>query len=130
MKPPVTTQELLASEATFLAAMQQLGFGRFEYLQIRGCELMLDPWPVTVRDIKFATPPNVGRPSEPNFELRPQVAEFFAYVRDVDAEVSNVCGVRARIPSGQILRPPPFRQAVPQNGRQLLVHDPRGERSD
>jgi hypothetical protein len=98
MKPPVTTQELLASEATFLAAMQQLGFGRFEYLQIRGCELMLDPWPVTVRDIKFATPPNVGRPSEPNFELRPQVAEFFAYVRDVDAGEIRELEVRHGLP--------------------------------
>ncbi|WP_321471429.1 hypothetical protein [uncultured Paludibaculum sp.] len=98
MKPPVTTQELLASEATFLAAMQQLGFGRFEYLQIRGGELMLNPWPVTVRDIKFATPPNTGRPSEPNFELRPQVAEFFAYVRDVEAGEIRELDVRHGLP--------------------------------
>ena len=58
MTPPVTIQDLLPSEAAFVAAMQQLGFGRFEYLQIRGGELVLDPWPVTVRDVKFATPPN------------------------------------------------------------------------
>ena len=40
MTPPVTTQDMLPSEETFLAAMQRLGFGRFEYLQIRGGELV------------------------------------------------------------------------------------------
>ena len=74
MTPPVTTQDMLPSEATFLAAMQQLGFGRFEYLQIRGGELVLDPWPATVRDVKFATPPNAGKPSEPNSALVSPIA--------------------------------------------------------
>ncbi len=98
MKPPVTTQEMLASEATFLAAMQQLGFGRFEYLQIRGGELVLTPWPVTVRDIKFAAAQNTSKPFEPNSELRPQVAEFFAYVRDVDAGEIRELEVRHGLP--------------------------------
>jgi hypothetical protein len=91
MTPPVTTKDMLPSEATFLAAMRRLGFGRFEYLQIRGGELVVDPWPATVRDVKFATPPIVGKSAEPNSELRPQVAEFFAYVRDVDAGESRAC---------------------------------------
>ena len=98
MTPPVTTQDMLASETTFLAAMQQLGFGRFEYLQIRGGELVLDPWPTAVRDIKFATPPNTGKSSEPNSELRPQVAEFFAYVRDVAAGEIRELEVRHGLP--------------------------------
>ena len=98
MTPPVTTQDMLASEATFLAAMQQLGFGRFEYLQIRGGELVLDPWPATVRDVKFATPPNPGKPAEPNSELRPQVVEFFAYVREVDAGEIRELEVRHGLP--------------------------------
>jgi len=85
MTPIVTIQDLLPSESTFLAAMQELGFGRFEYLQIRGGELVLDPWPTAIRGIKFATPPNTGKPTEPSSELRPQVTEFFSYVRDVAA---------------------------------------------
>jgi len=98
MTPPVTIQDLLASEVIFLASMQQLGFGRFEYLQIRGGELMLNPWPVTVRDVKFATAPNPGKPSEPNTDLRPQVAEFFAYVRDVDGGEIRELEVRHGLP--------------------------------
>ena len=66
MTPPVTTQDLLPSEATFRAAMQQLGFGRFEYLQIRGGELDLNPWPVAVRDIKFAAAASTGKPAAAN----------------------------------------------------------------
>ena len=95
---PHTIQDLLPSEATFLAAMQRLGFGRFEYLQIRAGELVLDPWPATVRDFKFAAPPNTGKSAEPNSELRQQVAEFFAYVRDVDAGEIRELEVRHGLP--------------------------------
>jgi hypothetical protein len=98
MTPPVTTQDMLPSEETFLAAMQQLGFGRFEDLQIRGGELVLDPWPTVIRDVKFATPPNTGKPAEPTSELRPQVAEFFTYVRDVDAGEIRELEVRHGLP--------------------------------
>jgi len=84
MTQPATIQDMLPSEVAFVVAMQQLGFGRFEYLQIRGGELVLNPWPSAVRDVKFATPPNTGKPAEPNSDLRPQIAEFFAYVRDVE----------------------------------------------
>lgn len=94
----LTTQDMLPSEATFLAAMQQLGFGRFEYLQIRGGELVLDPWPTSIRDVKFATPPNTGKPAESNANLRPQVVEFFTYVRDVDAGEIRELEVRHGLP--------------------------------
>jgi hypothetical protein len=58
-------------------------FGRFEHLQIRGGELVLNPGPLTVRDVKFGTPLMTGKPSAATSELRPQIAEFFAYVREV-----------------------------------------------
>jgi hypothetical protein len=98
MTPPTTTQDMLPSEVEFVVAMQQLGFGRFEYLQIRGGELVLNPWPSAVRDVKFATPPNTGKPAESNSDLRPQVAEFFAYVRDVDAGEIRELEVRHGLP--------------------------------
>ena len=41
MTPPVTTQDLLPSEVAFVATMQLLGFGFFEYLQICGGELVV-----------------------------------------------------------------------------------------
>lgn len=98
MKPPVAMRDLLPSEAAFVAAMQRLGFGRFEYLQIRGGELVLDPWPVMVRDVKFAAGQHTGKPAEPNSDLRPQVAEFLAYVRDVDSGEIRELEVRHGLP--------------------------------
>lgn len=98
MTKPVTIQDLLPSEVAFVAAIQQLGFGRFEYLQIRVGELVLNPWPSAVRDVKFATPPNTGKPAEPNSDLRPQVAEFFAYVREVGAGEIRELEVRHGLP--------------------------------
>ena len=98
MTPPTTSQDMLPSETAFVAAMQALGFGRFEYLQIRGGELALNPWPAAVRDVKFATPPNTGKPAKSNSDLRPQIAEFFAYVRDVDAGEIRELEVRHGLP--------------------------------
>ena len=97
MTPPVTTQDLLPSEVAFVAAMQQLGFGRFEYLQIRGGELVLNPGRHgtrrqvrDARDDRQAVGGHLG--------LRPQIAEFFAYVREVDAGEIREVEVRHGLP--------------------------------
>jgi len=98
MTQPVTTQDLLPSEVTFVAAMQHLGFGLFEFLQIRSGELVLNPGPATVRHVKFGTPVMTGKPSAASSELRPQIAEFFAYVREVDSGEIREVEVRHGLP--------------------------------
>jgi len=98
MTAPITTADLLPSESAFIDAMQMLGFGRFEHLQIRGGQLVLNPWPAVVRDVKFGTPVSTGRPAASDSELRPQIAEFFAYVRDVDAGEIRELEVRHGLP--------------------------------
>jgi hypothetical protein len=98
MTSPITTQDLLPSELAFVSAMQRLGFGRFEYLQIRAGELVLNPSPVTVRDVKFGSPVATGKPLADSAELRPQIAEFFAYVREVDAGEIRELEVRHGLP--------------------------------
>ena len=98
MTLPVTTQDLLPSEVAFIAAMQQLGFGLFEFLQIRGGELVLNPAPATVRHIKFGTPATTGKTSGVTSELRQQIAEFFAYVREVDAGEIRTLEIRHGLP--------------------------------
>jgi hypothetical protein len=45
--------DLLPSERRFLAAIDELVFGRFELLRIEPGELLLDPWPKTVRDVRL-----------------------------------------------------------------------------
>ncbi len=77
--------DLLPSERRFLAAINELGFGRLELLRIRRGELILDPWPKTVRAVKFGSlvlP--VHRALQDAFEIRAAVREFFDYVRGVD----------------------------------------------
>jgi hypothetical protein len=117
MSRPATTQDLLPSEATFLAAMQQLGFGRFEYLQIRGGELVLNPWPVAVRDIKFAAAANCAKPSDATSDLRPQVAELFEYVRDVDAGEIRELQVRHGLPFSMEIELAGARARAPKGDR-------------
>ena len=98
MKPPITHQDLLPTENAFLAALQALGFGRFEYLQIRSGELILNPRPTAVRDVKFAAGQQLGRSTEGSSHLRPQVAEFFAYVRAVESGEIRELLVRHGLP--------------------------------
>ena len=117
MTPPITTHELLPSEVAFVAAMQQLEFGRFEYLQIRGGELLLDPWPVTIRDVKFATPKNVGKPELAAAELRAQVAEFFEYVRSGDAGEIRILEIRHGLPFAMEVALAGARTTAAQGGR-------------
>jgi hypothetical protein len=117
MTSPITTHELLPSEVVFVTAMQQLEFGRFEHLQIRSGELVLDPWPVTFRDIKFATPKNVGRPELGAAELRPQIAEFFEYVRSGDAGEIRILEIRHGLPFAMEVALAGARTTAAQGGR-------------
>ena len=86
MSRPVSTRDLRTTERAFVAAMTNLGFGRFEYLRIERGELVVDPWPSVIRDVKFGScDTGTERALPADFELKPQVAELFEYVRDVEA---------------------------------------------
>ena len=97
---PHSTTDLLPSERVFLAAIQQVGFGRFEYLQIRQGDLVLDPWPVAVRDVKFGVEPSGpdSCESRAEFDLKRQVADFFEYTRGVDAGEIRTLEIRHGLP--------------------------------
>ena len=96
---PASTHDLLPSERTFVVAMQQLGFGRFEFLRIERGELVLAPWPDSIRDVKFCASGGT-RPEMPDgdFLLKPQVAELFEYIRDVDAGEIRALEVKCGLP--------------------------------
>ncbi len=95
---PCFTGDLTAPEQRFLAAMRELGFGRFEYVQIRGGEIVLDPWPVAVRDVKFGAEATDERNARPDCQLKRQVAEFFEYTRDVEAGEIRTLEIRHGLP--------------------------------
>jgi hypothetical protein len=99
MSRPAFTHDLLASERNFVAAMTRLGFGRFEFLQISRGELVLDSGSAVVRDIKFGSQDPSARKIVPvDFQLKPQVAELFEYVRDVDAGEIRELEIRHGLP--------------------------------
>ncbi len=99
MSRPTSTRDLRPSERAFVAAMSDLGFGRFEYLRVERGELVLDPWPTVIRDVKFGSQdPGCAKIPPAEFELKPQVAELFKYVRAVHAGEIRTLEVKHGLP--------------------------------
>ncbi|MCW5982722.1 MAG: hypothetical protein KIT09_31830 [Bryobacteraceae bacterium] len=83
---PSSIADLQPSERRFLAAMQRMPHCRFEFLRIAHGELVLDPWPTTILDVKFGARAQATPETEsPDTNLKRQVAEFFAYLRSIDS---------------------------------------------
>jgi len=96
---PHLSSDLTPMEQRFLAAMRTLRFGRFEYIQIRGGQIVLDPWPTVVRDVKFGSAdPSAAKVPAADFDLKAQVAELFAYVRSLDAGEIRTLEVKHGLP--------------------------------
>ena len=96
---PATTLELLPSERRFLDAMHHLGYGRFESVRIEGGKLVLDPWPSTIRYIKFGSfDPGCDKELNAEFRLKCQVAELFEYVRAIETGEIRLLEIRAGLP--------------------------------
>src|SRR5271154_6293394 len=91
--------DLSTAERDFVVAMRQLGYGRFESLQIRRGELVLQPRPTGVRSIKFGVMTS-NRPEKPSGEckLKLQSSQFFGFIRGIDAGEIRVLEVRGGLP--------------------------------
>jgi hypothetical protein len=111
---PPSTGDLRDSERRFVAALQLLGYGRLEGLLIRYGELVLDPWPTTIRDVKFGSRANQPEPKGDDFLLKQQVVEFFEHIRSVDSGVIRALEVKNGLPfTMEIEHRPDF----PEGGR-------------
>ena len=96
---PSSTAELLPSERRFVAAMTELGWGSFEHIRLRAGELVLDPWPTTVRSVKFGfETAAIWVTLEDDFELKRQVADFFECVRSLDNAQIRSLTIRHGLP--------------------------------
>ena len=105
---PHSTKDLDVSERRFLAVINQLGFGRLESVVIEKGRLVLDPWPLTVRAMKFGAEPGTRATTAAHeFELSRLLVEFFEYVRSVDAAVISRLEIRHSLPYSLevVLRP-------------------------
>ncbi|MGD0775724.1 MAG: hypothetical protein ABSC05_23160 [Candidatus Solibacter sp.] len=99
-RPTTSTEDLLPSERRFLAAMQALGDGRFEFLQIRHGEVILDPWPTATRYVEVGVHGATVQSGAPHgaSELKGQAAEFFEYILNFDAAEIRTLEVRGGLP--------------------------------
>jgi hypothetical protein len=77
--------------------MHVLDFGRIMNLPIRNGEPVLDPWPSTIKDIKFPSEPSPVVDAN-DFVLKRQAAEFFAYTRGVRSGTIRVLEIRHGLP--------------------------------
>ena len=96
---PTSTRVLYPSERRFLDAMRWLGFGRFEFLKVRDGELVLEPWPKTICDVKFGVQreAELGTTAE-DFALKLEVLDFFKYLRSVKAGEIRTLEIRYGLP--------------------------------
>ena len=99
MNTPASTRDLRPSERQLVNAMTLLGFGRFEYLRIERGEIVLDPWPTAVRDVKFGSAdPGSAKFPPADFALKAQVAQLFEYVRAVDSGEIRTLEIKHGLP--------------------------------
>jgi hypothetical protein len=94
----VRLAELCESERRFLRAIQSLEHGRFEFLKIDHSQLVLDPWPTTVRYVKFCAKTNQSEAGVEDFLLKQQVVELFEHVRSVYIGEIRILEVKNSLP--------------------------------
>jgi len=73
--------DLTPSEQRCLAAMQSLGYGRFQAVRVESGEICLEPWPTCQKDIKLGAPQ--GEPRGDSLHLKREVIEFFEHIRSI-----------------------------------------------
>ena len=83
--PLASADNLLRTERLIADAMRRIRFGRFESIPILRGELVLDPWPTCIRDIKFGSDDCAPMAAHEEFSLQRPVIELFEYVRSVDS---------------------------------------------
>ena len=99
-RPSTSPEDFLPSERRFLAAMRTLGDGRFEFLQIRHGEVILDPWPTAVRYVELGADGGAVHNAAPHgaLELQGQAAEFFEYILNFAAAEVRTLEIRHGLP--------------------------------
>jgi hypothetical protein len=103
-------KDLLRSERIAFVVMQRIGFGRIESLRVQHGELVLNPWPRTIRDVKFASETATSQGFSDEVELKGQIIEFFGYVRAMDSGEILSLEIRHGMPFAmKVVDPPELR---------------------
>jgi hypothetical protein len=81
MNRPKHFDDLFPVESLFLADWEDKRFVRYEGVRYEGGRLVLNPWPKTIKSVKFGSRDQGVRRQQGDFELKQEVAEFFEFVR-------------------------------------------------
>ena len=94
----------MTPETQLIELMQHINFGRIERIVIRNGELVLDPPPRVVREIKFCAE-NGPRPEaiKQDFVLKAQVCDFFAQVEALGDGVIHSLEIKHGLPFKMIV---------------------------
>jgi len=85
--------------------MQHLHFGRFEGLQILNGELILDPFPISMREYKFGLDRgDETAPRSAEFQLKRQVLELIQFVRSLHKGEIHCLEIRHGLPFAMEVR--------------------------
>jgi len=115
---PASTKDLLPSERTLLNAIRAIGFGQIEFLRVRAGEPVLDPWPITVRDLKFGAGRYEPVPTRgADFDLKGEAADLFEYTREVEDGEIRCLVVRHGLPFSMEIELPGGRLRACSGGR-------------
>jgi hypothetical protein len=96
---PVFYGDLLPSERRLVAAIHRHRFGHFARLRIENGEVVLHPWPITVREIKFAEKVlNEVQNRADHSKLPKQVVELLGHIRSVESGEIRTLEFRHALP--------------------------------
>jgi hypothetical protein len=96
---PLSHQDLNPGAKLLVTAMERLGFGRFERLQIRDGEPVVVPWPMTVQGLRIgACLAHNPRTGAKEVTLKHQVIELLDYMRNIGAGEILVLEFRHGLP--------------------------------
>jgi hypothetical protein len=85
--------------------MQQINFGRLENLVVADGQVVMDPPPRVVREIKFGSENGARRElSLGDFALKAQVVELMQYIDDLQDGEIDVLEIKGGLPFRMILR--------------------------
>ena len=95
---PTTTLDLLPSERILISGITVLRNGRIQSIAVRNGQVLVEPFPKTIRDVKFGTIDQPHSTKSEEFALKRQVADLLEYIRSIDSGEILVLEVRGGVP--------------------------------
>jgi hypothetical protein len=100
----LSTRDLTPVERRLVHALQRVVNGSLENCEIAQGQIRLDPWPVTIRDVRFGPgSPRMVTASSADFDLKAQLIELIRCIRSVESGLIRSLRIRGGLPAGMEL---------------------------